>query len=61
MWPGSDALKGWAMRLGKIMIFVSDLARAKRFYCGILGFPLKAESPTRLDFVHEGCDFIAFK
>ncbi|HEX8919972.1 MAG TPA: VOC family protein [Pyrinomonadaceae bacterium] len=49
------------MRLGKIMIFVSDLAEAKRFYQDILGFPLKAESADRLDFIHEGCDFIAFK
>jgi catechol 2,3-dioxygenase-like lactoylglutathione lyase family enzyme len=49
------------MKLGKMMIFVSDLARARRFYCDTLGFPLKAESQSRLDFVHEGCDFIAFK
>lgn len=49
------------MRLGKMMIFVSDLAEAKRFYCDILGFPLKAENQTRLDLVHEGCDFTAFK
>ena len=49
------------MKLGKLLIFVSDLAEAKRFYCDILGFPLKAESESRLDFVHEGCDFIAFK
>ena len=49
------------MKLGKIMIFVSDLAGAKRFYCDILGFPLKAEQERRLEFVHEGCDFIAFK
>lgn len=43
------------------MIFVSDLDGAKRFYCDTLGFPLKAESQSRLDFAHEGCDFIAFK
>lgn len=49
------------MKLGKIMIFVPDMEEAKRFYCGILGFPLKAESDNRLAFVHEGCDFIAFK
>ena len=49
------------MKLGKMMIFVSDLAEAKRFYCDRLGFPLKAESADKLDFVHEGCDFIAFK
>jgi catechol 2,3-dioxygenase-like lactoylglutathione lyase family enzyme len=49
------------MKLGKIMIFVSDLEAAKRFYCDILGFPLKDETDNRLAFVHEGCDFIAFK
>ena len=49
------------MRLGKMMIFVSDLAEAKRFYCNTLGFPLKAENDNRLEFAHEGCDLIAFK
>jgi glyoxylase I family protein len=49
------------MKLGSVMIFVSDLAEAKRFYCGALGFGLLSESESRLDFVHEGCDFIAFK
>jgi glyoxylase I family protein len=49
------------MRLGKMMIFVSDLAEAKRFYRDVLGFSLKSESERRLDFVHEGCDFIAFE
>ena len=44
-----------------MMIFVSDLAEAKRFYRDVLGFPLKSESESRLDFVHEGCDLIAFK
>lgn len=43
------------------MIFVPDLEEAKRFYCDILGFPLKDEDGSRLAFVHEGCDFIAFK
>ena len=49
------------MRLGMIMIFVSDLAEAKRFYCEILGFPLKSESEIRLEFAHRGCGFVAFK
>jgi catechol 2,3-dioxygenase-like lactoylglutathione lyase family enzyme len=44
-----------------MMIFVSDLAEAKRFYRDVLGFPLKSESESRLDFVHEGCDLVAFK
>jgi glyoxylase I family protein len=49
------------MKLGKIMIFVSDLEKAKRFYCGVLNFPLKSEASNRLEFAHENCDFIAFK
>jgi glyoxylase I family protein len=49
------------MRLGMMMIFVPDLVEAKRFYCDVLGFPLKSESGNRLDFEHEGCGFIAFK
>lgn len=43
------------------MIFVSDLAKAKQFYCDVLGFSLKNETVNRLEFFHEGCDFIAFK
>jgi catechol 2,3-dioxygenase-like lactoylglutathione lyase family enzyme len=43
------------------MIFVSDLAEAKHFYCDVLGFPLESENENRLKFAHEGCDFIAFK
>ena len=49
------------MKLGKIMIFVSDLTEARTYYRDILGFPLKLETENRLEFVHEGCDFIAFK
>lgn len=49
------------MKLGKIMIFVPDLEEAKHFYCGLLGFPLKAENGNRLAFEHDGCDFIAFQ
>lgn len=49
------------MRLGKIMIFVSDLSEGKRFYCDVLGFPLKRETADRLDLMHEGCDFVVFK
>jgi glyoxylase I family protein len=49
------------MKLGKIMIFVSDLAEAKRFYGGVLGFAVEAESENRLDFAHDGVDFVAFK
>jgi glyoxylase I family protein len=49
------------MKLGKIMIFVSDLTEAKHFYCDVLGFALKHETENRLEFIHEGVDFIAFK
>lgn len=49
------------MKLGKMMVFVSDIREAKRFYCDVLGFPLKSESENRLEFACEGCDFIAFK
>jgi Lactoylglutathione lyase and related lyases len=49
------------MKLGKMMIFVSDLPRAKRFYCDILGFPLRSEKENRFDLIHEGCDFVVFK
>ena len=49
------------MKLGKIMIFVSDFEEAKKFYGGVLGFAVKAETENRLEFAHEGVDFIAFK
>jgi len=49
------------MKLGKMMIFVSDITEAKRFYRDILGFPVRSETINRLEFIHEGCDFIAFK
>jgi glyoxylase I family protein len=49
------------MKLGKIMIFVSDLDEARKFYCDALGFSLAAESENRLEFAHEGVDFVAFK
>jgi len=49
------------MKLGKMMIFVSDITEAKRFYRDILGFPVSSETINRLEFIHEGCDFIAFK
>jgi catechol 2,3-dioxygenase-like lactoylglutathione lyase family enzyme len=49
------------MQLGMLMIFVSDLVEAKRFYCDVLGFGVKAENETRLEFVHEPCAFVAFK
>jgi catechol 2,3-dioxygenase-like lactoylglutathione lyase family enzyme len=49
------------MKLGKIMIFVSDLVKAKDFYCGLLDIPLVNETDTRLDLGVEGCELTAFK
>ena len=49
------------MKLGKMMIFVSNLEEARHFYGDILGFPVRDESENRLDLEHDGCDFIAFK
>lgn len=49
------------MKLGMIIIFVSDLEVAKRFYRDILGFPIKLQRANKVEFVHDGCDFIAFK
>jgi catechol 2,3-dioxygenase-like lactoylglutathione lyase family enzyme len=49
------------MKLGKMMIFVSDLTEARAFYSDILGFPLRSETEDRLEFAHAGCDLIAFK
>ncbi|MET0753472.1 MAG: VOC family protein, partial [Pyrinomonadaceae bacterium] len=45
------------MKLGKMMIFVSDIKEAKRFYRDILGFPVKSETENRLEFAHEGVEF----
>jgi len=44
-----------------MLVFVTDLEQAKRFYCDTLGFPLKAEHPNWIEFEHEGCEFKAFK
>lgn len=49
------------MKLGKMLIFVSDLTEAKRFYGETLGFRLKHEDDRSLHFAHEGCDLVAFK
>lgn len=49
------------MKLGMILIFVSDLEEAKRFYRDLLGFPIKSERTDRVEFVHDGCNFMAFK
>ena len=43
------------------MIFVSDLRKAKTFYNDVLGFLIKSQHADRVEFVHDGCDFIAYK
>lgn len=49
------------MKLGKLMIFVTDLALAKQFYGNGLGFQLKSEDDQCLEFQHRNCDLIVFK
>lgn len=49
------------MKLGMMLIFVSDLDEAKRFYSDVLGFPVKSQHADHVEFVHDGCDFVAFK
>ena len=49
------------MKLGMMLVFVSDLEQAKRFYCDILGFRLLEEAESRLEFEHACCRFVAFK
>jgi len=49
------------MKLGKLMIFVTDLVVARQFYCDILGFQLKSEDERSIEFEHDDCDLIAFK
>ena len=44
-----------------MMIFVTDLDEAKRFYGETLAFPVKNETANRIDFAHDGCDLVAFK
>ena len=49
------------MKLGMMMLFVSDLEEAKRFYCERLGFQLKTEAENQVEFDHLDCRFVAFK
>ena len=48
------------MQLAKLMVFVSDLDEARRFYGETLGFPLKQATDTMLVFEHAGADLVAF-
>jgi catechol 2,3-dioxygenase-like lactoylglutathione lyase family enzyme len=47
------------MKLAFLMIVAPDLARAKDFYGGTLGFALASETPHRLVFA--GPDLVIFK
>jgi glyoxylase I family protein len=44
-----------------IIIFVSDLQEARRFYSDILGFEIGLQSEDRLELTHSLCDFVVFK
>ena len=49
------------MRLNRIMIFVPDLAMAKRFYRDVLGFEIGAETSDAVTFTDAGCRLVAYK
>lgn len=49
------------MKLGAMMVFVPDLDTARQFYCGVLGFPIRAERVDHIVFAHEGCDLVAYR
>jgi predicted enzyme related to lactoylglutathione lyase len=49
------------VKLAMLVVFAPDLAGAKAFYGGVLGFALKSETPQRLVFAHEGVDLVIFK
>lgn len=49
------------MKLNKIMIFVPDLAKARKFYSDVLGFEVEMENERSLSFRRAGCEFVAYK
>jgi catechol 2,3-dioxygenase-like lactoylglutathione lyase family enzyme len=49
------------MKLGYVMVFVSDLREAKRFYSNLLGMPIISEKENQLIFQLEGTQLVAFK
>jgi glyoxylase I family protein len=49
------------MKLGNVMVFVSDLQEAKRFYANLLDLPLILEKENKLNFQLEGTQLVAFK
>jgi catechol 2,3-dioxygenase-like lactoylglutathione lyase family enzyme len=48
------------MQLATLMVFVTDLDEARRFYGEVLGFPLKRATDEMLVFEHAGADLVAF-
>ncbi len=48
------------MQLAHLMVFVTDLGEARRFYGEVLGFPLKRQTDTMLVFEHADADLVAF-
>jgi predicted enzyme related to lactoylglutathione lyase len=54
----SDPSPAATLRIGQVMIFVDDLAAARRFYEGLLGIPVESDLSEPLDLIilrHEGC------
>ena len=49
------------MRLGRALIFVSDIPRARAFYRDILGLNLRQEAAEHLVFTISGWTLIAFR
>jgi len=41
-------------KLRYVLLFVSDLERSVAFYRGVLGWPLRGQSPERTEFATEG-------
>lgn len=48
------------LELRSLLVFVTDLAEAKRFYAEVLGFPLVRETDRMALFRHAGADLAAF-
>ncbi|WP_409295362.1 VOC family protein [Peribacillus sp. SCS-26] len=49
------------MKLGNIMIFVSDIREAKGFYGNLLELPVLMEKEKQIVFQVEGTQLVAFK
>jgi catechol 2,3-dioxygenase-like lactoylglutathione lyase family enzyme len=49
------------MKLGKLMIFVTDFEVAKKFYSDLLGLRLVSEEENELIFANESYELVAYK